>query len=137
MRKLGYPTHQTLYQWLNQRDASHERKSGRPWSHYDPTLKAQAVAFVRSGMAGKDVAEMLGVSSSAVVYNWARAAEDPSPAAADKNPIEPIGDSGNLAQSPIPNAHKTALIQPQKHLQLQKTTNLPSNPTDDAPQFTL
>lgn len=22
MRKLGYPTRQTLYQWLNQRDAS-------------------------------------------------------------------------------------------------------------------
>ena len=24
MRKLGYPTRQTLYQWLNQRDASHD-----------------------------------------------------------------------------------------------------------------
>ena len=72
MRRLGYPTRQTLYQWLNQRDASHERRSGRPWSHYDPALKAQAVAFVRLGMAGKDVAEMLGVSSAAVVYNWAR-----------------------------------------------------------------
>lgn len=64
MRKLGYPSRQTLYQWLNQRDASHERRAGRPWSHYDPALKAQAVAFVRSGMAGKDVAEMLGVSSA-------------------------------------------------------------------------
>lgn len=42
------------------------------------------MAFVRSGMAGKDVAEMLGVSSAAVVYNWARAAEDPSLAAADR-----------------------------------------------------
>ena len=84
MRKLGYPTRQTLYQRLNRRDASHERRSGGPWSHYDPALKAQAVAFVRSGMAGKDVAEMLGVSSVAVVCNWARAAEDPSPAAADR-----------------------------------------------------
>ena len=97
MRKLGYPTRQTLYQWLNQRDASHERKSGRPWSHYDPALKAQAVAFVRSGMAGKDVAEMLGVSSAAVVYNWARAAENPSPAAADRSPIEPMRDSDDRA----------------------------------------
>ena len=97
MRKLGYPTRQTLYQWLNQRDASHERRAGRPWSHYDPALKAQAVAFVRSGMAGKDVAEMLGVSSAAVVYNWARAAEDPSPAAADRSPIEPMRDSENRA----------------------------------------
>ena len=60
MRKLGYPTRQTLHQWLNQRDASHERRAGRPWGHYDLALKAQAVAFVRSGMAGKDVAEMLG-----------------------------------------------------------------------------
>lgn len=30
MRRLGYPTRQTLYHWLNRRDASHERKSGRP-----------------------------------------------------------------------------------------------------------
>lgn len=30
MRRLGYPTRQTLYQWLNQRDASHERRAGRP-----------------------------------------------------------------------------------------------------------
>lgn len=51
------------------------------------------MAFVRSGMAGKDVAEMLGVSSAAVVYNWARAAEDPSPVAADRSPIEPMRDS--------------------------------------------
>ena len=97
MRKLGYPTRQTLYHWLNRRDASHERKAGRPWSHYDPALKAQAVAFVRSGMAGKDVAEMLGVSSAAVVYNWARAAESPSPAVADRSPIEPMRDSDGRA----------------------------------------
>ena len=97
MRKLGYPTRQTLYHWLNRRDASHERKAGRPWSHYDPALKAQAVAFVRSGMAGKDVAEMLGVSSAAVACNWARAAESPSPAAADRSPIEPMRDSEDRA----------------------------------------
>ena len=97
MRRLGYPTRQTLYHWLNRRDASHERRAGRPWSHYDPALKAQAVAFVRSVMAGKDVAEMLGVSSAAVVCNWARAAEGPSPAAADRGPIEPMGDSEDRA----------------------------------------
>ena len=97
MRRLGYPTRQTLYQWLNRRDASRERGSGRPWSHYDPALKAQAVAFVRSGMAGKDVAEMLGVSSAAAACNWARAAEDPSPAAADRSPIEPMRDSEDRA----------------------------------------
>ena len=97
MRRLGYPTRQTLYHWLNRRDASHERRAGRPWSHYDPALKAQAVAFVRSVMAGKDVAEMLGVSSAAVVCNWARAAEGPSPAAADRGPVEPMGDSEDRA----------------------------------------
>lgn len=97
MRRLGYPTRQTLYHWLNRRDASHERRAGRPWSHYGPALKAQAVAFVRSVMAGKDVAEMLGVSSAAVVCNWARAAEGPSPAAADRGPIEPMGDSEDRA----------------------------------------
>ncbi len=88
MRRLGYPARQTLYQWLNERDASHERKCGRPRSHYDPVLKAQAVAFVRSGMSGRDVAEMLGVSNAAVVHNWARAAEKPSPEAADGSPID-------------------------------------------------
>lgn len=60
MRRLEYPTRQTLCRWLNRRDASHERRAGRPWSHYDPALKAQAVAFARSGMADEDVAEMLG-----------------------------------------------------------------------------
>ena len=50
IRRLGYPSRQTMYQWLNQRDASHERGAGRPWSHYDPELKAQAASFVRSGM---------------------------------------------------------------------------------------
>ena len=26
MRRLGYPTRQTLYHWLNRRDESHERR---------------------------------------------------------------------------------------------------------------
>ena len=97
IRKLGYPSRHTLYEWLNRRDASHERKCGRPWSHYDPALRAQAVAFVRSGMAGRDVAEMLGVSSAAVVCNWARAAERPGPGAADRSPIMPMRDSEERA----------------------------------------
>ena len=97
MRRLGYPTLQTLYHWLNLHDASHQRKAGRPWSHYDPALKAQAVAFVRSGMAGKDVAEMLGVSSAAVVYNWARVAEEKKTVAADRSPIEPMRNSDERA----------------------------------------
>ena len=42
MRCLGYRSRQTLYQWLNHDGASHERRAGRPWSHYDPVLKEQA-----------------------------------------------------------------------------------------------
>ena len=97
IRKLGYPSRQTLYQWLNERDAAHERKAGRPWSHYDPELKARAVALVRSGMTGGDVAEAPGASGAAVVCNWARAAENPSRAAADRSPIEPMRDSEERA----------------------------------------
>ena len=98
MRRLGCPSRQTLYQWLGRHDASHERRTGRPWSHYDPWPRAWAVSFVRSGMVGRDVAAMLGVSSAAVVYNWARAAESPCPASADRSPIAPTGDSGERAR---------------------------------------
>lgn len=96
MRRLGYPSRQTLHQWLNHDDASHGRRAGRPWSHYDPVLKEQAVAFVRSGMSGKDVASMLGVSSAAVVHNWARAAGSPRPTA-DRSPMKPVRDSETRA----------------------------------------
>ena len=48
-------------------------------------------------MAAGDVAEMLGVSSAAVVYNWARAAESPCPASADRRPIAPMRDSEERA----------------------------------------
>ena len=97
IRRLGYPSRQTMCQWLNQRDASHGRRAGRPWSHYDPELKAQAVSFVRSGMPAGDVAGMLGVSSAAVACNWARAAGSPCPASADRGPIAPMRDSGKRA----------------------------------------
>ena len=97
MRRLGYPSRQTLYQWLSQRDASHEGRTGRPWSHHDPEPRAQAVSFVRSGMAGRDVAAMLGVSSAAAVHDWVRAAENPSPVAADGSSIVPTGDSRERA----------------------------------------
>ena len=97
IRRLGYPSRQTMYQRLNQRDASHERRAGRPWSHYDPEPRAQAASFVRSGMAAGDVAEMLGVSSAAVVHDWARAAESPCRAAAGRRPIAPMRDSEERA----------------------------------------
>ena len=68
-RKSGYPSRQAFCQWLNERDASHERKAGGPWGHCGPALRVWAIAFVRSGMTGRDVAEMLGVSSAAVACN--------------------------------------------------------------------
>ena len=94
IRRLGYPTRHTLYEWLSRHDASHERKCGRPWSLCDPALRARAVALVRSGMAGRDVAEMPGVLSAAVACNWAAAAGRPDPEAADGSPIAPMRDSG-------------------------------------------
>lgn len=85
--KSGYPSRLTLYQWLNEWDASHERKAGGPWSHCDPALRVQAVAFVHPGMTGGDFAEMLGVSSAAVACNRVGATENPSRAAADRSSL--------------------------------------------------
>ena len=99
MCRLGYPSHQTLHQWLNQHDISHEWKARRPWSRYDPELKARAISLVRSGMAGRDVVVMLRASSAAVVCNWVRAAEGPSPVAADRDPIAPMRDFEERAYS--------------------------------------
>lgn len=113
IRRLGYPSRQTMCQWLNQRDASHERRAGRPWSHYDPELKAQAVSFVRSGMPAGDVAEMLGVSSAAAACNWARAAESPRPASADRRPIAPTGDSEERAHDGFEGSLEDRVRQPE------------------------
>ena len=49
MRMLGYPSRQTFYSWINERDALHQRTAGRPFSHYDPALKREAVHLVRGG----------------------------------------------------------------------------------------
>lgn len=73
--KLGYPSRQTMYQWINGACAARTRTAGRPFSHYDPQLKEDAVCMVRGGLDPGDVARQLGVSSAAVVYNWARSRE--------------------------------------------------------------
>lgn len=80
IRKLGYLCRQTMYAWIRENDAAHVRTAGRPFSHYDPETRAEAVRLVRGGMDGKDVARALGVPNAATVYNWARAAgrEGPS-----------------------------------------------------------
>jgi transposase len=75
INRLGYPSRQTMYQWISQADGLHERTAGRPWSHYDPTLRRMAVKMVGGGLEGSAVASMLGVSSGAVVYKWVRKAQ--------------------------------------------------------------
>ena len=91
IRRLGYPSRQTMYQWINQADASHQRTAGRPWSHYDPALKKEAVRLVSEGMDGGSVASALGVSSAAVVYNWVRSSETAKERETSM-PISPIDD---------------------------------------------
>lgn len=72
MRRLGYPSRQTLCQWINQADASHTRGVGRPWSHHGPALKDEALRLVGSSTGARDVAGLLGIPGAAVVHNWAR-----------------------------------------------------------------
>ena len=91
IRRLGYPSRQTMYQWINQADASHQRTAGGPWSHYDPALKMEAVRLVSEGMDGGSVASALGVSSAAVVYNWVRSSETAKERETSM-PISPIDD---------------------------------------------
>ena len=74
-RKLGYPSRQCFYQWINERDAAHVRKNGRPFSHYSKQTKDDAIRLLNSGMGAKDIADHLGVLNSAIVHNWARAAK--------------------------------------------------------------
>lgn len=77
MKRLGYPSRQTFYRWINQDSTCSTRTAGRPWTHYDPELKELALKLLGDGHDAKDVAGALGVSSAAVVYNWARKAERP------------------------------------------------------------
>lgn len=91
IRKLGYPSRQTMYQWVNEADAAHVRTAGRPFSHYDPEVKAEAVRLVRGGMDGMDVARALGVLNAATVYNWARAADKKEPPM-EESPRKVSGD---------------------------------------------
>ncbi len=90
IRKLGYPCRQTMYAWIRESDAAHVRTAGRPFSHYDPETKAEAVRLVQGGMDGKDVAKALGVLNAATVYNWARSAEREEPSTPAK-PTVPEG----------------------------------------------
>ena len=50
------------------------------------------MASMRSGMAGKDVAVMLGASSAALVCNWVRVAEDSSPRSGGQEPRRTYDD---------------------------------------------
>ena len=75
MRRLGYPSRQCFYQWINERDAAHVRKSGRPFSHYSEQTKDDAIRLLDRGMDAKEIANHLGVLNAAIVHNWARSAK--------------------------------------------------------------
>ena len=54
IRRLGYPSRQTMYQWLNQRDASHERRAGRLCLVKSLFRKGTAVGILdQSGTGGE------------------------------------------------------------------------------------
>lgn len=84
IRKLGYPTRQTMYQWFNERDASHARTAGRPLSHYSPEARDEAAGLVRGGMDGRSVARALGVPDAATVHDRARPAGRREPPVEDE-----------------------------------------------------
>lgn len=75
MRKLGYPSRQCFYQWINERGVAHVRKSGRPFSHHIEQTKDDAIHLLNSGMDAKDIANHPGVLNAAIVHNRARAAK--------------------------------------------------------------
>ena len=75
MRKPGYPSRQCFCQWINEGDAAHVRKNGRPFSRYGEQTKDDAIRLLDSGMGAKDIADHLGVPNAAMVRNWTRAAK--------------------------------------------------------------
>ncbi len=75
VRRLGYPSRQMLYAWVNRDDAAHRRTCGARYQHYDPAIRSLAVEMFRESGDAMMVADALGVSSAAIVYNWARKSE--------------------------------------------------------------
>lgn len=90
IRKLGYPPRQTMHAWTRESDAAHAGTAGRPFGHYDPGTRAEAVRLVQGGTDGKDVARALGVLNAATVYNRAGPAEGEEPSMPAK-PAVPEG----------------------------------------------
>lgn len=90
IRKLGYPPRQTMHAWIRESDAAHAGTAGRPFVHYDPETRAEAVRPVQGGTDGKDVARALGVLNAATVYNRAGPAEGEGPSMPAK-PAVPEG----------------------------------------------
>ena len=75
VRRLGYPSRQRLYAWANRDDAARRRTCGARYQHYDPAIRFLAVEMFRESGDAMMVADALGVSSAAIVYNWARKSE--------------------------------------------------------------
>ena len=71
VRRLGYPSRQRLYAWANRDDAARRRTCGARYQHYDPAIRSLAVEMFRESGDAMMLADALGVSSAAIVYNWA------------------------------------------------------------------
>ena len=89
--RLGYPSRQTMYQWIRGETAATVRTAGRPFSHYDADVKESASALLRAGVDARLIARALGLSSAAVVYNWARPRKGGPPMRTRDAPVLPDG----------------------------------------------
>lgn len=70
---LGYPSRHVLFDWVNNLGLKPKPKqSGRPARRYNRELKSLAVAGVLDGADIKLVADELGVTNCATVYEWIR-----------------------------------------------------------------
>ncbi len=72
IRKLGYPSRQALYRWIDDDRAATHRTNGRLCSHYSAETKRDALLMLDSGISPKEIAKRLGLADAAVIYNWTR-----------------------------------------------------------------
>lgn len=72
IRRLGYPSRESLYRWIDDDRAATHRTNGRLYSHYSEDTKRDALLMLEAGIAPKEIADKLGLANVAVIYNWTR-----------------------------------------------------------------
>ena len=60
---------------MNHDDAAHGRTCGARYQHYDPAIRSLAVKMFRESGDAAMVADALGASNAAIVYDWTRKSE--------------------------------------------------------------